>query len=74
VTPLDQLPVGERRVIAGFLGADAALVGRLVEMGFDEGVEVTVTDIAPGRDPIAVRVGATKVALRRALAALVAVA
>ena len=54
MTPLDQLPIGERRVIAGFLAADSALVGRLVEMGFDEGVEVTVTDIAAGRDPIAV--------------------
>lgn len=69
---LDQLGVGEGGVIAGFPDADAGLVARLVEMGFDEGVAVTLTDRAAGGDPLAVRIGATKVALRRALAARIA--
>ncbi|ANT60975.1 iron transporter FeoA [Salipiger sp. CCB-MM3] len=39
---------------------------RLIEMGFIEGVEVSVIHEGPfGRDPIAVRVGAATVALRR---------
>ncbi len=70
---LDQLGTGETCEIAGFLGEDPHLVARLVEMGFDEGVAVTLTDRAAGGDPLAVRIGATKVALRRALAARVAI-
>jgi len=39
---------------------------RLIEMGFIEGVEVTVIHEGPfGRDPIAIRVGQATVALRR---------
>ncbi|WP_172327663.1 FeoA family protein [Mangrovicoccus sp. HB161399] len=39
---------------------------RLIEMGFIEGVEVSVIHEGPfGRDPIAVRVGGSTVALRR---------
>ncbi|WP_448581256.1 FeoA family protein [Thermaurantiacus sp.] len=70
---LDELDRGEGGEIAGFLGGDQRLVARLIEMGFDEGVQVTLTDRAPGGDPIAVRIGSTKVALRRALAARVAI-
>mgnify|MGYP005837298173 CR=1 FL=1 len=69
VPTLDQLPLRDPRVITGFSAEDPALVARLVEMGFDEGMTVEVTDRAAGGDPIAVRIGATKVALRRALAA-----
>lgn len=68
---LDQIPLRSPRVITGFADAERALVARLVEMGLDEGMSVEVTDRAPGGDPIAVRIGATKVALRRALAAFV---
>ncbi|WP_339107480.1 FeoA family protein [Thioclava sp. GXIMD4216] len=39
---------------------------RLIEMGFIEGVEISVIHEGPfGRDPIAVRVGEATVALRR---------
>ncbi|MFN7173677.1 MAG: ferrous iron transport protein A [Thermaurantiacus tibetensis] len=65
---LDQLPLRQPRVITGFPDADPPLVARLLEMGFDEGVTVEVTDRAAGGDPLAVRIGATKVALRRAIA------
>jgi ferrous iron transport protein A len=70
---MDQLPRGCRATIAAFQTEDEVLLARLVEMGFDEGVLVVLTDAAPGRDPLAVRIGATKVALRRALAAAVLV-
>ncbi len=70
---LDQLAVGEAGVVTGFVGGDPRIETRLLEMGFDEGVEVKVTDAAAGGDPLAVRVGPTKVALRRALAGRIAV-
>jgi Fe2+ transport system protein FeoA len=72
--PLDRLPRGACGIITRFLTGDEVLVARLVEMGFDEGVTVTLTDSAPGGDPLAVRIGATKVALRRALASAIEVA
>ncbi len=68
---LSDLPLREPRVITGFRNATPALIARLVEMGFDEGMDVEVTDVAAGGDPLAVRLGATKVALRRALAAII---
>lgn len=47
---------------------------RLVEMGFDTGVEVEMLHHGPfGGDPVCVRVGNTQIALRRAEAALVAI-
>lgn len=55
--------------------ADPMAERRLREVGFDEGVEVELLHAAPfGGDPIAVRVGGSVIALRRAQAALVRVA
>jgi len=66
---LDQVPLGEARLVAALGGEDPDICRRLIEMGFDEGVEVVPLNAAPlGRDPIAVRVGDSKVALRRVLA------
>ncbi|WP_448586789.1 FeoA family protein [Thermaurantiacus sp.] len=71
--PLPAVPLRTRCRIARLAGAPD-IVTRLVEMGFDEGVEVEPLHAAPLRaDPIAVRVGSTKIALRRALADLVLV-
>lgn len=67
--PLDRLPPGQPMTIAR-IDHDAATLLRLHEMGFDEGVAVTLLHRAPfGADPLAVQVGAMTVALRRALAA-----
>jgi len=50
------------------------MVDRLREMGFAEGLEVEFLHQSPfGRDPIAVRVGAMTVALRRKEANLIRV-
>lgn len=71
---LDAVPLGEARLVASIDDADAETWRRLIEMGFDEGVEVIPLNAAPlGRDPIAVRVGGGKVALRLALARAVRV-
>jgi ferrous iron transport protein A len=73
--PLDQVPLGEARLVAAIAGGDPAIANRLIEMGLDEGVEVVPLHAAPlGGDPIAVRVGTSKIALRRALARAVLVA
>jgi ferrous iron transport protein A len=71
---LDQLGRGERGLMVA-LGGEGRASQRLLEMGFDVGVEVEVLHEGPfGRDPICVQVGGMMVALRRAEAALVAVA
>ena len=60
---------------AGFNGKAAELERRLLELGFVEGAHVEILHEGPlGRDPIAVRVNGTTIALRRreAMAVLVA--
>lgn len=75
MTRIDQLAAGVPAVIVGI---DRAACGdviwsRLHEMGFDEGVDVEVLHKAPLGDPIALRVGNSLIALRRAQAALIEV-
>lgn len=75
MTRIDQLAAGVPAVITGI---DRAACGDLVwrrlhEMGFDEGVDVEVMHKAPLGDPIALRVGNSLIALRRAQAALIEV-
>lgn len=65
-------------IISGFStdnnNSESALVEQLREMGFAEGLAVAVLHQNPfGRDPIAVRVGAMTVALRRREANLIQV-
>lgn len=71
---LDTLKVGESGLICAIAAPqDRPLVRqRLIEMGFDVGVPVSLLHVGPfGGDPICVEVGHTKIALRRAEAALV---
>lgn len=50
----------------GEVGADPALIQRLIEVGFVPGERLKVVAFGhPGRDPIAVRIGSTTFALRR---------
>ncbi|MDG1707920.1 MAG: FeoA family protein [Emcibacteraceae bacterium] len=70
---LSELKIGESSVISGFdttriedqeFATD--LEDRLLEIGFEEGLNVEVLHQGPiGRDPIAVRIGTMTVALRR---------
>jgi ferrous iron transport protein A len=75
--PLDRLPrgqVGQVVAVTGDLASDP-IARRLYELGFEEGMTVETTHVGPlGGDPIAVKVGAMTVALRRAEAARVLVA
>lgn len=73
MTRIDQLAAGVPAIIVSI---DRAACGDLVwrrlhEMGFDEGVDVEVLHKAPLGDPIALRVGNSTIALRRAQAALI---
>ncbi|ADG12093.1 ferrous iron transport protein A [Caulobacter segnis] len=82
VRPLAGAEPGDRGVIvkvAGVSGAEEAVVAeelerRLLEMGFVEGATIEVLHQGLfGRDPIAVRVDDTRVALRRREAGAVSV-
>lgn len=77
---LGHAPVGFRGVIRGIQVPGQArlppeeLERRLVELGFVEGAQVEILHQGLiGRDPIAVRVGGTTIALRRSEAAAVLV-
>jgi ferrous iron transport protein A len=74
--PLDQLPRGQASQIVAVTGdlTHDPIARRLYELGFEEGMSVTVTHVGPlGGNPIAVKIGAMTVALRRAEAARVQV-
>ncbi len=80
--PLSE-PLGNRKpgfsgTIIGFTSdhenIESAAVEQLREMGFAEGLQVSILHQNPfGKDPIAVRVGAMTIALRRREAKLVQV-
>ncbi|MFO0849242.1 MAG: FeoA family protein [Gemmataceae bacterium] len=61
---LDQLGVGQSARVEAVAG-DPALVQRLYEMGLLEGDTVEVIGVAPLGDPIEVRIGGTRLSLRR---------
>ncbi len=71
-TTLDRLKVGQRgRIIA--VRGDPVLVQRLMEMGMLEGDEVELLAFAPLGDPIELRLGDSRLSVRRADAARVEV-
>ncbi len=76
--PLGTCMPGFSGTITGFTSdnkdIESASVEQLREMGFTEGLDIAVLHQNPfGRDPIAVRVGAMTIALRRQQANLVQV-
>jgi ferrous iron transport protein A len=68
--PLDQLRPGQGGRITAVAGDDA-LVQRLMEMGLFEGEEVEVLAVAPLGDPLEIRLGDSRLSLRRREAARV---
>jgi ferrous iron transport protein A len=71
-TTLDRLRPGQRgRIVT--LSGDGVLLQRLMEMGMLEGDEVELLGFAPLGDPIEVRLGDSRLSLRRADAARVEV-
>jgi ferrous iron transport protein A len=69
---LDQFRPGQRVRIVAVAGTDA-LVQRLMEMGVLEGEEVEVVGYAPLGDPVEIRLGDSRLSLRRSEAARVEV-
>ena len=76
---LAMLKRGESAVVTGLAAANGAeqhaIKVRLLELGFAAGEKVrVVAESFPRRDPMAVRVGNTTFALRRAEAAMIQIA
>ena len=71
-TSLDRLTVGQRARIVAVRG-DLVLVQRLMEMGMLEGDAVELLAVAPLGDPIELRLGDSRLSVRRADAARVEV-
>ena len=71
-TSLDRLTIGQRARIVALRG-DLVLVQRLMEMGMLEGDEVELLAVAPLGDPIELRLGDSRLSVRRADAARVEV-
>jgi ferrous iron transport protein A len=69
---LDQIAVGRAAIVESVSGPDE-LVQRLLEFGLMDGETVEVIGVAPMGDPIEVRVGNTRLSLRRREAAGVTV-
>ncbi len=72
--PLVALPLGARGQVKSIvgIGTDDPVARRLLELGFDDGIEVELLHIGPiGGNPLAVRVGGSMIAMRRAEAARV---
>jgi len=75
VTPhsaLSELHAGDRVRVAS-VGGDATLVQRLAEFGLFEGEEIEFIGVAPLGDPIEIRIGETRLSLRKVEAAFVLV-
>ena len=69
---LDQLLTGQRGEVESIAG-DPALIQRLYEIGMLEGESVEVLGHAPLGDPVELRIGNTRLSLRKQEAAAVSV-
>ena len=69
---LDQLSPGDSGIVES-LDGPADLVQRLYEIGLFEGERLEVVAFAPLGDPVEIRVGATRLSLRKREAAAVTV-
>jgi ferrous iron transport protein A len=69
---LSELRPGDRAEVLAVAG-DPALVQRLYEFGLLEGEQVEVLALAPLGDPIEIRLGNTRLSLRKAEAAGISV-
>jgi Fe2+ transport system protein FeoA len=64
VPTLDQLRPGQRGRVLSLQG-DAALIQRLMDLGVIEEAELEVVGFAPLGDPIEIRLGDSRLSLRR---------
>jgi Fe2+ transport system protein FeoA len=73
MTTLDRLTPGQRAEVLSLAG-DPGLVQRFYELGLMEGETVELVALAPLGDPIEIRLGNSRLTLRKAEAAGVSVA
>jgi len=73
MTTLDRLSPGQRAEVLALAG-DPGLVQRFYELGLMEGEQVELVALAPLGDPIEIRLGNSRLTLRKAEAAGVSVA
>jgi Fe2+ transport system protein FeoA len=66
--PLSELKPGDHGRVESVAG-DAGLVQRLYEFGLLEGEEIELVALAPLGDPIEIRLGSTRLSLRKSEAA-----
>jgi ferrous iron transport protein A len=64
MTSLDRLPIGARGRVRAVRG-DPALIQRLGELGVFEGEVIELLGVAPLGDPMEIRVGDSRLSLRR---------
>jgi ferrous iron transport protein A len=69
---LDQLQAGDTACVASVEGNDA-IVQRLLEMGLLSGERIEVIALAPLGDPIEIRIGDSRLSLRKSEAARIRV-
>jgi ferrous iron transport protein A len=72
MTTLDQLRPGQQAAIVSLAG-DPALVQRLYELGLIEGETIELVALAPLGDPIEIRLGNSRLSLRKAEASGISV-
>ena len=72
MTTLDRLTPGQRGEVLALAG-EPGLVQRFYELGLMEGEQVELVALAPLGDPIEIRLGNSRLTLRRAEAAGVSV-
>jgi Fe2+ transport system protein FeoA len=69
---LDQLQPGQRAVVVSLAG-EPGLLQRLYELGLMEGEQLELLALAPLGDPIEIRLGNSRLSLRKAEAVGIAV-
>ena len=69
---LDKLSAGQSATIIGF-EKDGIVTRRLMELGLVPGRKITLVRQAPLRDPVQLKVGSSRLFIRRAEASLVQV-
>jgi ferrous iron transport protein A len=72
MSALSELVPGDRAIVESVNG-EAGLVQRLCEFGLLEGEEIELVAVAPLGDPIEIRLGSTRLSLRRSEAAGISV-
>ena len=71
---LNELKKGQKAIVVGFEASTELDPNMVFDQGIYEGAEIILCNISPfGRDPIAIEVNGSKLALRKALASMIKV-